>query len=214
MRPIKIIARKNKIIKQNIDSVIESRVFEDAVNWFRKKYKIKTIGEDTKRKFEAQDVDEYGYYPWHKDIHEALRRASLDHQWYLIFFDYVMTGNYDPVLDPEGVTIFEDDFNTVRGKKKDYYIRIHPMTTKRDLIDAYTYVHKEINGKRVTKRRFAKNFERDKDVFYLFRQGLRPAQIAVEIEKKYSDPNFSISNVYRIISQHSKKIKGEKKFKA
>ncbi len=199
-----MIPRNKAVVKQMIELQFSNKDFLNEIKIFRKKWNIKVFSEETLKKYVKLiegPTSKGGRF--HVNIYHVLRNFNLNDEWYPILLNYITKNSFASSSDPECI-VFQTEtmfFKPINFTKIDYYLKVHPTTTKNDLLGAWSKVQKIIKGNKKLKP--IENFDRNMYIFDLKSQGKKSDEIRKIIGENYSEfiEDSEITNIYSKIKK-------------
>lgn len=201
-----MIPREKIVVRQMIELQFSNKDFLNEITKFRNKYKITYFGNDILEKYKkiVQKQTKEGM-SFHVEIYDILRNFHLNDEWYPIIFEYITKNKYSLSSDPECMVLETEELYLPLNKwnKKDFYIKVHPSTTKRDLIHAWGTVKDIIKNK--SKLRPIKYFDESTFIYDLKTQGKKNREIRKLLTENYNK-SFSDSEISKVYIEMKKRI--------
>jgi hypothetical protein len=158
-----------------------NKKFQFAIKKIRERFKIKGFGELTRKA-----LDQLFKNPkLIKQSEKLTTGMGLPDTWQPIVHEYVIWGGYyGPVFDPDAFVLETRTKN--KKTEKEYYLRIFPHTSIRDIKRAWNKIQKIINPNGIQKRKKTnKKAYRNLEMYYMEKNGKTISEIFNLINKKY-----------------------------
>jgi hypothetical protein len=142
-----------------------------------------------------------------KKTQALIKEFGLPKTWEDIILKYILEDDIFPDYNPNGLSL--EIKNEGDRPDEEYYLRIFPQTSIKEIKDAWPDIQKKINTNKIKTRKKTKGkLVRDMEIFRLYKTGKSISEIYTLIKKQFPSEDLDFGNIKVIISNYKKFVKG------
>lgn len=205
MRQVKYLGINSEKNNEIYRKLVLNEELNSAIEKIRKEFSIPDIDDMSREEWLSFNED----YRLLIKSEEIINKFKLPKTWIDIVHQYIVDDNFIHEKNPDGLRLVTEINYKGEGE---YYIRIFPHTSIKDIKDVWFLIQNEINKDKVkTKKKKTKKFNRNESIYDFYLKGKSALQIRFKIRSEYGE-DLSVNNIRTIIHNH-KKIRQLKKHK-
>lgn len=195
---------RQNVYAEMYKKLVINEKFQSAIKKIRVEFGIKVMEGMTSSKIKRFNQDPELI----KKAKKLTRDLGLPQTWQGVVHQYILWDEfYFPDYDPEA--LFLETRKESKTSEEEFYLRVFPHTSIKDIEQAWTTIQKEINPKGIQRKRIEKKFNRNARISYLAGNGKRLSEIWTTIRKEFGE-DMDYGNIKVVISNYLKFRRGIK----